>query len=288
MFLYTSCCLLACAVALGILTARALVHRTRMAGVLALLAAYHCLLLAVAAANLFIRIAAGSYHPTAEAFLMLAVFCAMAAYPTAFAALRNIPHLAAFAAAFALAGGAAAAAKIAFDPLWPDIVLLAALAHAAALGLAQGPAMDRKVRASALCLAVGLPFVLIDLFSESAMRISGNPLRLGSMVFTPLLTVGFGALAVTLTWRVPRDAPPTREGAGPAASADLGLSRREGQIASAVLEGKSNAEIAADLFVSESTVKKHLNRIFRKLRVPSRHRLAVRLRDAGWRKGPPT
>lgn len=51
------------------------------------------------------------------------------------------------------------------------------------------------------------------------------------------------------------------------------LSRREAEILAALLEGKSNKEIASRLFISEQTVKNHLSSIYRKCRVEGRGQL---------------
>jgi len=53
----------------------------------------------------------------------------------------------------------------------------------------------------------------------------------------------------------------------------LGLSEREREVVALVLEGRSNKEIADQLFVSLATVKTHLYRIYRKASVPSRYGL---------------
>jgi DNA-binding CsgD family transcriptional regulator len=45
-------------------------------------------------------------------------------------------------------------------------------------------------------------------------------------------------------------------------------------VASLVAKHLSNAEIAAQLFISTVTVKSHLTRVFAKLGVADRHRLA--------------
>lgn len=49
-----------------------------------------------------------------------------------------------------------------------------------------------------------------------------------------------------------------------------GLTPREYEVARRVLEGKSNGEIAAELFLSENTVKYHLKAVFQKLGIRSR------------------
>jgi len=59
--------------------------------------------------------------------------------------------------------------------------------------------------------------------------------------------------------------------AGRAGPADPhGLSRREREVLRLVARGKSNKEIARDLFVSERTIDRHVSNILARLRVPSR------------------
>ena len=59
------------------------------------------------------------------------------------------------------------------------------------------------------------------------------------------------------------------------------LSEREREVAAAVGRGMSNAEIAADLFMSVATVKAHISRIFAKLGASNRVQVAIRMHDAG-------
>ncbi|WP_243420568.1 response regulator transcription factor, partial [Micromonospora globispora] len=80
--------------------------------------------------------------------------------------------------------------------------------------------------------------------------------------------------------------PPPSNGQRPGAAprngrASIGLTERELQVLLGMAEGKSNAEIGRELFVSEDTVKTHARRLFRKLGARDRaHAVA-----AGFRAG---
>lgn len=59
----------------------------------------------------------------------------------------------------------------------------------------------------------------------------------------------------------------------------VGLSRQERNIQGLILQGKSNKEIANELFISLSTVKTHITNIYSKLRVSSREELLQKLQN---------
>jgi DNA-binding NarL/FixJ family response regulator len=59
------------------------------------------------------------------------------------------------------------------------------------------------------------------------------------------------------------------------------LSARERDVAIAVGQGRSNAEIADDLFMSLATVKAHVSHIFVKMQVVNRVQIAICVHDAG-------
>jgi len=59
------------------------------------------------------------------------------------------------------------------------------------------------------------------------------------------------------------------------------LTEREHEVALAVGRGLSNAEIAAELYLSVPTVKAHVSRLFDKLEVTNRVQIAICTHDAG-------
>lgn len=59
----------------------------------------------------------------------------------------------------------------------------------------------------------------------------------------------------------------------------LGLTRRETEVALLVCRGLTNSEIAAELSISEMTVKKHMSNIFAKLELTKREQLRQRLKE---------
>jgi DNA-binding NarL/FixJ family response regulator len=59
------------------------------------------------------------------------------------------------------------------------------------------------------------------------------------------------------------------------------LSPREYDVMLAVAQGKTNAEIAGELFMSVATVKAHITHILTKLDVGNRTQIALLAHDAG-------
>jgi DNA-binding NarL/FixJ family response regulator len=59
------------------------------------------------------------------------------------------------------------------------------------------------------------------------------------------------------------------------------LTGREREVAIAIGQGKSNAEIAAELFMSVATVKAHVSRLLTKLELNNRVQIALLAHDAG-------
>jgi len=64
------------------------------------------------------------------------------------------------------------------------------------------------------------------------------------------------------------------------------LTDREREILGLIANGRGNAEISEELFLSLKTVQNHVSNIFRKLRVADRAQAAIRAREAGLGDGP--
>lgn len=59
------------------------------------------------------------------------------------------------------------------------------------------------------------------------------------------------------------------------------LAEREMEVALAIAAGKSNADIAAELYMSVATVKSYITRIFDKLGMDNRVQVAIKVHEAG-------
>jgi len=62
---------------------------------------------------------------------------------------------------------------------------------------------------------------------------------------------------------------------------ELGLTERERDVLKLIAQGRNNSEIAAELYVSEATVKTHINHIFSKLGARDRAHAIVLAREFG-------
>lgn len=61
----------------------------------------------------------------------------------------------------------------------------------------------------------------------------------------------------------------------------LGLTARELDVVRLIAQGRSNTEIATELFVSDATVKTHINHIFSKLGARDRSQVVIKARQLG-------
>ena len=125
-------------------------------------------------------------------------------------------------------------------------------------------AIDQGVRGYTHAYAVP------GLLQEVALVVAHGGLWVGPELLQRLLRSTSAALAKLPT-------PASR----PAASGWAKLSAREAQVAHAVSEGRSNKEIASQMFISERTVKAHLGAMFEKLGVRDRLQLVLQLAASG-------
>jgi DNA-binding NarL/FixJ family response regulator len=86
------------------------------------------------------------------------------------------------------------------------------------------------------------------------------------------INLGYGQLAPGLLERVINQ---TVQSNRPEISPTLALTPRELDVARLVGVGATNQEIAKQLFISESTVKTHVNSIFNRLNIKNRAQLAI-------------
>jgi LuxR family maltose regulon positive regulatory protein len=117
--------------------------------------------------------------------------------------------------------------------------------------------------------------LLCEMLKERGRR-SRNPRWHALVAYARRLLVvieSSGTTAVTpvLSGAVPEQAQPLAEP----------LTKRELEVLRLIAEGLSNREIAARLFIATSTVKWHVNAVFRKLEADSRTRAVARARQAG-------
>ena len=83
------------------------------------------------------------------------------------------------------------------------------------------------------------------------------------------------------------DGVAARRAAPPDGGTGLGLSPRQADVLRLLIEGKTNKLICRDLGLSESTVKTHLEAIFRRLEVSTRTQAVVAAARLGLRLGEP-
>lgn len=119
-------------------------------------------------------------------------------------------------------------------------------------------------------------YALPELLQEVATVIEHGGLWAGPDLLKRLVAATSAALAT-----LPEPANGPGVVAKGYAAAWATLSGREAQVASCVAEGKSNKEVADQLFISERTVKAHLGAAFEKLGVRDRLQLALLVATIG-------
>ncbi|GHH68233.1 response regulator [Promicromonospora soli] len=101
------------------------------------------------------------------------------------------------------------------------------------------------------------------------------------------VAAGDGVVAPEVTRRLiaelsaPRDLNGSGNRGGPVAPLPADLTPRERDVLAGLGGGLSNAQLAAELTISEATAKTHVSRVLAKLGVASRVQAAIAARDAG-------
>ncbi|MET8565674.1 response regulator transcription factor [Streptomyces flaveolus] len=96
-----------------------------------------------------------------------------------------------------------------------------------------------------------------------------------------VVAAGDALLAPSVTRRLIEGFVRSRPRALPASTRLNGLTPRETEVLVLVARGRSNTEIAADLFLAEQTVKTHVSRIFEKLSLRDRAQAVVFAYESG-------
>lgn len=176
----------------------------------------------------------------------------------------------------------------------PDLVLVLTLLYSifGLQALTRDPSVPDTSRPIFLRMGVfflaAFPLIGIDLAKSFSREIREAvaaffPLSFFPLVFTAFIVLLFierlGAAAPAAA-----GVPAPRAGASPGGKSSreallrsFALSARETEVLFRMLDGQRNGEIADALFISESTVKKHINSIYRKSGIDSRVQLLRRL-----------
>lgn len=159
------------------------------------------------------------------------------------------------------------------DAGWRDMLALAlkTLPGARVVLLSGSPEPAEGLQAlEAGALGYTHAYALPELLQEVATVVQHGGVWAGPELLQRLVASTTAALA-----RLPQPANGPGVVAQNYAKAWATLSAREAQVASCVAEGKSNQEVAEQLFISERTVKAHLGSAFEKLGVRDRLQLAL-------------
>lgn len=138
---------------------------------------------------------------------------------------------------------------------------------------------DRRMKTIGLTMALVtilfIPALIVDFFfSDFCKRYT---------ILSPFFYITWNILAFYFTVRFHPFSPYERGEAAALSGNDFNrhfdISSREQEILQLILKGCNNREIAEQLFISLSTVKTHLYRIYRKVDVNSRAQLIAKFRD---------
>jgi DNA-binding NarL/FixJ family response regulator len=151
-----------------------------------------------------------------------------------------------------------------------------------------GIAATRTITAAALAEVLVLTTFDIDEYVFGALRAGAAGFLLKSVEPGDLIAAvhrvaaGDGVIAPEVTRRVLTAFAGAPDPAAPPPRPELeGLTAREHDVLAALGRGLSNADIAADLAISEATAKTHVSRVLAKLGCSSRVQAAILAKEAG-------
>jgi len=101
----------------------------------------------------------------------------------------------------------------------------------------------------------------------------------GSFLFSSIPYVLYGIFLINYFLRYSVPASPQLDTLSEEFLSKYGITDREREIILKVMQGKSNADIARELFISLATVKTHLHNIYTKIGIDSRYDLLARVRS---------
>jgi DNA-binding NarL/FixJ family response regulator len=148
----------------------------------------------------------------------------------------------------------------------------------------------RRLAGNGVCDVLVLTTFDLDEYVDAALAAGAAGFLLKSVDAPSLLDAvravarGDGVLAPEITRRViSRLAPPARLPSPPSGFDQL--TPREVDVLGCLGRGLSNAEISAELVITEATTKTHVSRVLTKLGLRSRVQAAIAAQDAGLDRG---
>src|SRR5262245_14967722 len=142
------------------------------------------------------------------------------------------------------------------------------------------------------------PAVSIVVLSAQSDRASlMRALDLGALGFIPkhsrrevmldaLQLVLSGGMYIPTEILARAEPPPHRDAAKPVSPVDLGLTGRQVEVLSLMMQGKSNKAICRVLALAEPTVKNHVTSILKALKVTNRTEAVIAVNALGWKLPP--
>jgi DNA-binding CsgD family transcriptional regulator len=115
---------------------------------------------------------------------------------------------------------------------------------------------------------------LLNALRETSARLSNE----GGFLVSSIPYALYGAFLIAYFLQHPAPPPLNMDALPESFLTEYNITDREREIILKVVQGKSNADIAGELFISLATVKTHLHNIYRKLDVDSRYDLLARIR----------